>query len=404
MPCLPPRAMTVVGCLVLCLLAASAFAQDFPNPEQELAQKIVAVTGPTSVTIEVVSRSSLSQAEVERVRDALRSALLAAGVKVVSPDAAATRVRLSLSENLQGYLWVAQVQHEQDEPVVIMLTVAGRGSPPNLTPALRVSIRNTLLWSQKDPVLDLDIVDGNPKVMLVLGAERVTELVLRNAAWEEQGTASITHRNAWPRDLRGHLVRRGDGTISAYLPGVVCDLETMSGVRASCRESNDAWPLGSLLFKAGAFFAPSRNFFTALLASGGQQMNASPFYSAAPVSSSTQTAWLLAGIDGKVHLVSGVRDQVLGGLEWGSDVAGVQSQCGTKWQVLATTTANGETDSVQAYEVSERSATAVSQPAEIRGSITALWSDFDGSGAIAVAENHQTGMYEAYRLTLVCGE
>jgi hypothetical protein len=45
----------------------------------------------------------------------------------------------------------------------------------------------------------------------------------------------------------------------------------------------------------------------------------------------------------------------------------------------------------------------VSQPVEFNGAITALWTDSDGTGAIAVSQNSETGRYEAYRLSIVCG-
>jgi len=45
----------------------------------------------------------------------------------------------------------------------------------------------------------------------------------------------------------------------------------------------------------------------------------------------------------------------------------------------------------------------VSHPAEFNGAITALWTDSDGTGAIAVSQNSETGRYEAYRLSIVCG-
>jgi hypothetical protein len=260
-----------------------------------------------------------------------------------------------------------------------------------------------MLWSQKDRILDVAVMDGTPAEMVVLGGEQVTAYSLRNALWEKQGSASIGHHNSWPRDLRGHLVRRG-GTISAYLPGVACDLGIANEVRASCRESDGAFPLASELFKTGGFFAPTRNFFTAFSREEGDAMNASPFFSAAPISGSIQSDWVVAGIDGKAHLVSGVRDQTLDGVAWGSDVAGVQSQCGTKWQVLATAAGDGGSDSVGAYEVSERNVVVVSVPLGFGGRVDALWTDWKGSSAVAVVENSQTGMYEAYRLSLVCSE
>jgi hypothetical protein len=46
----------------------------------------------------------------------------------------------------------------------------------------------------------------------------------------------------------------------------------------------------------------------------------------------------------------------------------------------------------------------VSQAADFNGKITALWADADGAGAIAISQNSETGKYEAYRLSIACGQ
>jgi hypothetical protein len=47
---------------------------------------------------------------------------------------------------------------------------------------------------------------------------------------------------------------------------------------------------------------------------------------------------------------------------------------------------------------------AVSQSVEFVGKITALWTDSDGSGAIAVSQLAETGKYEADQLSITCGQ
>jgi len=71
--------------------------------------------------------------------------------------------------------------------------------------------------------------------------------------------------------------------------------------------------------------------------------------------------------------------------------------------VLVTGTGAGAGGSVTTFEIADREPVAVSQPAEFNGGITALWTDSDGTGAIAVSQNSETGKYEAYRLSIACG-
>jgi len=46
----------------------------------------------------------------------------------------------------------------------------------------------------------------------------------------------------------------------------------------------------------------------------------------------------------------------------------------------------------------------VSLPVDFNGPIAALWSESNGNTAVAVSQNLESGKYEAYRLTLACGQ
>ena len=54
-------------------LAIAAVAADWSEPEQQLARKIVAVTGPGAVALTVENRSSLGKRDSEIVQNGLRS-------------------------------------------------------------------------------------------------------------------------------------------------------------------------------------------------------------------------------------------------------------------------------------------------------------------------------------------
>jgi hypothetical protein len=116
------------------------------------------------------------------------------------------------------------------------------------------------------------------------------------------------------------------------------------------------------------------------------------------------TLWLFAAVDGRVHLLDGVADQTAGKLGWGSDIATLHSSCGSGWDVLATGTGNGAGDTLQAFEFPDREPMAVSQPLEFGSRIHALWAESNGSNAIAVARSSETGRYEAFRLSITCGQ
>jgi hypothetical protein len=153
-----------------------------------------------------------------------------------------------------------------------------------------------------------------------------------------------------------------------------------------------------------AFFAASRNFFTGALSPGiGKVSNVPSFYSAAALSRSNYTLWVLAAVDGSLHLVDGMTDQLIRGGKWGSDLAAVHSSCGTGTQLLASESGDTERDGLRAFEVPDRDPVAASSAAEFDGRIVALSPESTGAGASAVVKRRDTGWYEAYRVSISCG-
>jgi hypothetical protein len=152
-------------------------------------------------------------------------------------------------------------------------------------------------------------------------------------------------------------------------------------------------------------FSPARNFFTGALTPGiGKQKSAPAFFSGAAVPRQNYTLWLFAGVDGQVHLLDGINDQVAGRLRWGSDLAGLRAECRPGSQVLATTPQEDAQDSLQAFEMPDREPLAVSQKIALNGSVTAMWTAQNGNAVNAVIHNLATGNYDALQIVLVCNQ
>src|SRR5207244_6791424 len=87
----------------------------------------------------------------------------------------------------------------------------------------KVYLRQTPLWSQAERILDVAAREDAPAPsMLVLDANAITAYQLKEGRWRPDHALPVTHTRAWPRDLRGRIVRQGGGSFDAYLPGVVC--------------------------------------------------------------------------------------------------------------------------------------------------------------------------------------
>jgi len=385
------------------VLALSARAEPLWQASAgQLAQKIAAVTGPTAVAFEIANRSSLNRADVDSIRQALVADFLGLGIHIVAADQSSAFVQISLSENLQGYVWVAEIHQGTNPPVAVIVALsrsALAGSPQG--PVLPGIIK-TFLLDDENRILDLAILSGSPQRIVVLSAEWVLLYSLQNGHWQQNQVLPIAHSRPWPRDLRGRIVLRPDHLFDVYLPGTFCRAAAAAPISLACSQRDDPWPLGAADINLNAFFAPSRNFFTGALSPGvGRQTSTSAFYSAAPIPREKYTLWVFSATDGHIHLLDGVNDQIAGSLAWGSDLAGVRSNCGRGWQILATSRNDGP-DRVTAYEVADRDFAVASQPADFNGPITALWTESDSGNAIAVSKNIQTERYEAYRLSVAC--
>jgi hypothetical protein len=395
-------------CWFLCLLifcADLAAAADFRAPESQLAEKIAAITGPGVIALDITNRSSISSADVEAIRRALISDLALAGVRVWDPDQAAAVAKLTFSENLQNYIWVAQIQQGTSDPSVVILSTPRPDfaiSPQNAPP---LTLHATTLISSPDPILDAALLEGNPRRVLALGTNAVTVYDFKDNRWVPDQSLPISHPNPLPRDPRGRIILQGDHLFDAYLPGLVCHSNNAAPITISCQASDDPWPLQTHDFGVSAFFAPTRNFFTGALAPGiGKQNSAPPFYSAASIPRDKYALWIFAGVDGQLHLLDGINQQAGGKIHWGSDIAGIHADCRPGWQVLASSASDEDSDSLQAFEFPDREPVAATQKLALTGRISALWTAQKGDNVIAVYRDTASGNYEAIQLTLTCNQ
>jgi hypothetical protein len=404
--CPGSRSCRLAALLIISLvLVQHALATDWSSAQQELARKITASTGPGAISLEVVNRSSLSKQDTDEISRGLRSQLEALGARTVKPEQAAATVAVSLSENPQSYVWVAEIHQGAEEFSVVMVSIPRNEAPAFVREAPTLTIRKTPLWAQSRPILDVAVMDDSATAthIAVLDPEQIALYRMADGRWQLEQSLAITHSRPWPRDMRGKLVLRQDHMFDIYLPGVYCQSPSAAPLSLVCRGSDDPWPL-STQFALGGFFAATRNFFTGVLSPGvGKQSSTAKFYSAAPLPRPSYTLWIFAGVDGTVRLLDGVTEQTAR-LNWGSDLASVKTSCGSGWQVLATRPGDNSGDSIRAFEFPDREPIAVGPAVDFAGGVTALWTEAKGGSAIAVSRNAETGNYEAFRLAIACNQ
>jgi hypothetical protein len=390
--------------LPMLLVATTALAQDWAIGEQQLAAKILSATSARAMNVEVSNRSSLNAASADDVRRGLLTQLAALGARFVNAEQAAARVQVSLSEDLQNYVWVAEVHEGANDAAVVMISVPRPAVTAAEPQASAMVLHKTTLWTQQERILDIAVTEGNPAHMIVLDGNGVMLYRLEDRRWQPEQSLPITHSHLWPRDLRGRLALRKDHWFDVYLPGVSCRSTAGSPLAMTCSDNDNPWPTGTDQLGLNAPYTASRNFFSGALSPPlGKQAAVPPFYSSAVIPRDKDTLWLFAMVDGQVHLLDGSTDQLIPAPGWGSDIATVRSACGSGWQILATGGGDNVRDSVRAFELPDREPVGMSAPLEISGRVTALWTESGGSGVVAVARSNDAGGYEAFRLTVTCG-
>lgn len=331
-------------------------------------------------------RSSLGTKEGIVARKALESELRSRGVRLAKNPQSGVAIRVTLSENLQHYVWIAEIQQAQTSS--LLMTTQPRPQEPSQETTLRMAIQAKLLFEQNDPMLDLSWQNDE---LLVLEPQRLVFYRRKNGLWELDSSTALKVSSPFPRDIRGKLSYEGDA-IQVYLPGLSCSGTIRPSFTLNCSQEATPWPIGL----NGLTPKYQKNYFIL--------ENLPPFFSAAAIADDGADLMAIAGLDGRTYLFEKSATQAGVIDSWGSDIAGVDAGCGSRRQILTALANNAiERGAIQAFEIVHRKAVAVSAIFEFPGPVTALWPIPAQDAAIAVTRDLKTGKYAAFHLSISCG-
>jgi hypothetical protein len=412
--------MIAAGLTALTASAASA-PSEWEKPAAALAGQIAEILGPGQARLTIRNVSTISNDEIPAIRRLLEQDLKTLGV-LASGAESANEVRLTLSENQRGRVWVAEVVEGNQTRVAMVEVKQGTVQPAQAEGG--VALRKQAILGTRDEVLAaLEIADA----LVVLEPEEI--VVYGNAVegWQERKRVGIGQKKPLARDPRGIILPTPsrDG-FEASVAGMSCSGSYQPAQPAGewtikCRESDDPWPIfWASAGQAGAnaqedvsvtpikaFYNAARNYFTGILSpSLGPELP--PFYTAAWLARPSNGAALLLGaVDGKLEILeNGALKPVAGARDWGSDFAALQPGCGAGAQIVASGSGEAASDSLRAYELPAQEAVPSSAPLAMDGTVTALWTAPDGKSVFAVvrkaANPGATNEYEVDRVTASC--
>ena len=401
----PPMLKTTIKpgiCMSLLLLFLAGTQAQQPTPSlgesaSEFAQEILSRGLPSTVSVTFESLVNLPADDLRNMKDAVLGRFRGAGIRITKAESAAAEVQITFSEDLQELVWVASVRQNSSSHVVIKDVARPPRSSASRGPL--ITLQRNVLMTQATPILDFLHDD---KTLLVLEPDEISVYTSDSGKWKQTAVLNIAHNSAWPRDLRGRLTGTAK-QIAAFLPGTLC-AGSASPPQLQCRASEDPWPLDS--GQLSAIFAPSRNFFTGVLAGQNAGTTVPPFFSAAPWQSNNTRYTLFAGNDGRARLyLNSLSSPVATFNDWGSEAAAIHTNCGSGWQLLVSSTSNStRPDNIQALEFATRDGMAASSPLEISGPVRALWPSSNSQSVNGVAQSTITGKYEAFTLTASCNQ
>jgi hypothetical protein len=266
-----------------------------------------------------------------------------------------------LSQNLKGYLFIAEMHRENEE----IVEIAGVPRPAAVSAASAgFRLDRRLLWEQETPILDVFAAGDQ---MLVLDTAGVARYEQRESKWQKTEAAALEIPPV--RDLRGRLTVTENAVI-AEVPGLTCQGMWKPALTLECRQ--------------GGRFTAGRNTI--------EDADWPAYFTHAEIGGDH----VIAAADGRTYVYDAARKQLTASGAW-NDLVVVSSPC-TSPKLIAS---DSSSNSLAIFELVNHNPVRVSDSTEVPGAVTAMWPA--GSSAVAVVRNKSTNRYEAYSIGVACG-
>lgn len=314
---------------------------------QDFAARVATLMPPRArIDLAVSNISSLSLDDATSVETSLRSLLTNRGFRLSGNESAAASVQVTISQNMEGFLLVAQVRHDGDEKLAIVsVPRAVRNAPTDKGVVLDAK----LIWQQPAQILDFALPATQPGSQTIFAVLEPRRLAFYSQDWTQWNLVRElpSSSSMAMRDWHGHI-----------------DLDQGTG------QSDARWPRNEC---KGDFSHPNT-------------VNCQ-------VSGTSSGAWILGSVS-QPFTPNG-----------GGDAVSIASQC--RAHPIALATGGGDwtqPDFVQAYEMSGVAGTASGSPVNFEGPVTAIWPGDAKGRARVIVRNLRSGNYEAYVVTATCSQ
>ena len=145
---------TLLICFVLMGTPMAARSDTLEDSAKELARKIAAVLPPREgVAVDIQNVSTLTPEEVGRVSRTFTGSLQDSGFSVTFNGTGAKHVHVTLSENVKGFLWSAEIS-PGDASRIVFLVVPRSLENRMASNAMPITLRSEKFWEGQEQILD----------------------------------------------------------------------------------------------------------------------------------------------------------------------------------------------------------------------------------------------------------
>jgi hypothetical protein len=225
---------TVLVLLVLLGTPIAVRSDTLEDSARELARKIVAaLTAQNEVSVEVRNLSSLTPEDLARIDETLKAELHTRDISTSVKGGAAVSLVVTLSENLSGLVWIAEI-HEGDGSRVLLSAVPYATARLSHGEALPVVLRGERFWEGPERVIDATTVaalNGEQQLALLLP----NALIIRNTLKDSETRIEIPLIISMPtlREPTGTLSQHGNILEADHDPRI-CTISVDTKVLLEC--------------------------------------------------------------------------------------------------------------------------------------------------------------------------
>jgi len=224
---------TIFFLLILLAPPVTAHFDSLEDSARELVGKIAAsVPSAEGVSLEIRNYSSMSSNGFADVEHMLRNELGNRKIPVSTGVAASINLRITLSENVKGLLWSAEIIKADTSQVILVEGPRTLEIPIAFNP-MPIVLVSKKFWEGQEKILDARVLSGMPgnnKIILLLP----DELQIQDTPGKTTATIKFPPDGPATREPVGVLELMQDATTVTF-PNRICDVDLKTMQLLECR-------------------------------------------------------------------------------------------------------------------------------------------------------------------------